>query len=1154
MKWQGYRKPRQIKTLEAMQPVRQRSARVPGRAAVKNSTSARDALASTGLTKCTLLFLFSVLLHFPTSSGETPHRSSIPPAPYDPPGAIAAPSYSTGAGATVTWFHDSAYSQPAYGSLEGQTIYGVLSQPATAAAFGTLANGTLTQVDPKHIKFTANSSILPCHTVQGLQTLPCDLIFFTRVDRLPLISQHWIGDGSGWCEDGGKYDRICQGDSAKGTGWYTAVGPAGSQCHTTAAGNPVYPGHPGAINGGGSPSGSSWRANYDCHVVFPSGGINFGGTTQATILDGTEPIDWTANQVYPSYGGPFPDVRFRFQEFRESGMYVTPSYNCNTKTGDVPNPPFVNCPTGGSQPFYPSSGGIDAHEYMQNPATFRTWEIYNDQRFGGVAHCQSGAYNCTIGSGRHIEWYDYNIPPSAIGAAGTPENQIELTVMDLAMAAIDPIAHPIQHAFALTEPLFTLARGDANSNRFVWPAQYFSGYANFNNMGAIEGERKRLDTSRVSLNGGLYSVTETSLGSGYPPGAVITGTVSGCSSIDQIHPASVIGFIGASGALEKNPYGNQVYLYINNTGTHCVNPQVSFPAPSGGTPITATLTVFNLSSFSQAEQNMIVALYNQATQYGMTVDDVGYASNETFRTEVQLANPSNALYAKAAYAFYGARANGFGNGMLWSWVDTSSLAPSGSGWPGMQSKSWMTSSSNALEGASVQNQNVVRLTTRAGVVSYNPIPTIGVGVGFNIPNLPNQLNIVAGTGPINLAHYAYTTGDSTSSGVTFSWISDPCPGSDTLTSAGNYTTCPKVSGIAPLTGQLRVASVANPGAFTLVAVTVLPAFDSSNMLSIDVAGAGGCANGTSWIAGKTCNGNGTVWSADCPSCFYFSSSAGAIADYPHWPWAQFGGRAAPQSVSGESAIYQSYTYGNPDLTMSVIVPNGNYVIRALVGSTNRGGSNNTQASVLPPYYGASAVYTTQDHPQRWAFCMYCQVNFQAEQPVDVLLPAKVTDNILKIGMYGYSPTKWVGWDKVAHGGHSAYVFLSGLQIKRDTTTAPRWEIGSYVPGMPGGGNYDSGAGIITGSGDNFNIPPSNGKTYSPLGAPQPGILQLYVRDWFSGVTDSVWTLISGPGVLSRAGLYTAPRTAQTACATVQAQSASQPAIRARQSICTMAVP
>jgi hypothetical protein len=1088
------------------------------------------------------------------STVDLRYSGAAQPAAYDPPSPVAGASFSSGAGASITWYHDQAHTQPAYGFFEGMHLFGALNQPATASSEGQLADGVLIQPDQNDVEFIANPSILPCHTLEGLQPLPCDLVFYTRVDNLPWISSHSIGDGSGYCENGRAFDQFCQGDPLKGTGWYAAVAPVGSTCVTTPGGT-VYQGNPGTYLGGGSPSGSGWQTNYDCHPVFPASGINFGPTLQPTILTGNEPVNRMLQPVYASFGGPFPNLNTgAFNLFRESGAYVNPAVNCNSTGTSAANPSFLNCKPGGAQPYYLSAGGIDAHAMYLDPwRTGQTWELYNDYLFGAFGACQSGGMTCNLGSGRHISWFDYKMPSTAsIGAAGTPETQLQLTLRDLAMAAIDPLKYPIAHAFSFTEPGYSLARGNANSNRFVWPAMYFSGSPNYNNWGAIEGYRKRLDPMRASLQGGLSSVTATNLGSGYPAGTVLTGTVSGCQSIDGVRPASVIAYVGAAGSVVKNPSGGQVFMYISDTGINCNNPTVAFPAsPTGGATVTATVTVWNLASYSASEQNMLQALYAQATQFGGEVDDVGYSSYETFRTDVQLNNPAFSQYRKAVADFYSSMTQGMGDSNLWGWVDTSSLIPAWA--PGMQQKSWLVANTNPSEGATVQHQNLIKLTTAAGVTSYNPVPVLPVGVVFNVPNMPDELNIVAGTETINLAQYAHVTGDATNAGVIFSWVTDPCPDKDTLLSNGLYTACPSFAGPGLLSGQMKVTAAANPEAFALIWVTVLPGFDANNRLSIDSGGSGGCVSGGSFTAGKACNpGAGTTWVADCRACMYFTGPMGGQADYPHWPWTVWGGPAAPQSVAGESSIYQSYVYGNPDYTVSMIVPNGNYAIRVLAGVTNRGGNSNTQTSVLIPYYDSSAVYATQGQVQRWAYCAYCQDNYQSEEPVDVMLYATVTDHVLKIAGSGYAPSHWLGWSAEEKGGNPAYTFLSGLQISQDTTTLAHWEIGSYVPGTSGGTKYTASTGTITGTGDNFTIPLSNGTAYSTKGAPQPGILQLYIRDVLTGLAavDPVWS-VSGSGTISATGMYTAPTVmpANNACDTVTAQSATNPNISVTQQIC-----
>ena len=261
---------------------------------------------------------------------------------------------------------------------------------------------------------------------------------------------------------------------------------------------------------------------------------------------------------------------------------------------------------------------------------------------------------------------------------------------------------------------------------------YFSGAPNYNNWGAIEGYRKRLDSTRASLQGGLSSVTVVNLGSGYPAGTVLTGTVSGCQSIDGVRPASVIAYVGSAGSVVKNPSGGQVFMYVSNTGMNCSNPAVAFPAsPTGGATVTATLTVWNFASYSAAEQNMLQALYAQATQYGGEVDDVGFGSYESFRTDIQLNNPVFSQYRKAVVDFYGSMAQAMGDSNLWGWVNTSSLLPTWA--PSMQTKSWLVANTNPSEGATVPHQNLIKLTNSAGVTSYNPLAVTFGRRGFQHP-------------------------------------------------------------------------------------------------------------------------------------------------------------------------------------------------------------------------------------------------------------------------------------------------------------------------------------------------------------------------------------------------------------------------------------
>ena len=63
-------------------------------------------------------------------------------------------------------------------------------------------------------------------------------------------------------------------------------------------------------------------------------------------------------------------------------------------------------------------------------------------------------------------------------------------------------------------------------------------------------------------------------------------------------------------------------------------------------------------------------------------------------------------------------------------------------------------------------------------------------------------------------------------------------------SNGVYTACSSFAGPGLLSGRWKWRAAANPQAFALIWVTVLPGFDANNRLSIDSGGSGGCVSGT----------------------------------------------------------------------------------------------------------------------------------------------------------------------------------------------------------------------------------------------------------------------------------------------------------------------
>jgi hypothetical protein len=131
-------------------------------------------------------------------------------------------------------------------------------------------------------------------------------------------------------------------------------------------------------------------------------------------------------------------------------------------------------------------------------------------------------------------------------------------------------------------------------------------------------------------------------------------------------------------------------------------------------------------------------------------------------------------------------------------------------------------------------------------------------------------------------------------------------------------------------------------------------------------------------------------------------------------------------------------------------------------------------------------------------------------PSDAYIPALVTNNVLEVAVRGvYFSTDGPTYPNC---GACFAPALNGLEVIPDTTM-PHWAIDTQ---------------------QTVNISPGS-------------TLQLYAVDWYTGFSDVQWSILSGPGSISSAGLYTAP-TMQPSAGTaviIQAQSASNPSISAK---------
>lgn len=305
----------------------------------------------------------------------------------------------------------------------------------------------------------------------------------------------------------------------------------------------------------------------------------------------------------------------------------------------------------------------------------------------------------------------------------------------------------------------------------------------------------------------------------------------------------------------------------------------------------------------------------------------------------------------------------------------------------------------------------------------------------------------------------------------------------TVTPDGLYTPPASVSGI--VTGVLKVTAAVDLNAYSTVYVRVLPA----GPIRV-VAG-----NQTAPVTDHL----GQVWQ---PNIFLLGGDSIARGgDYPAWPTPQNATQAA------ELSVYESfyYTYGN-DITGKFVVPNGNYQVHLLLGQPYNGAK--ASGCTFPATMHGPLLMESQYLPVAHNYDFGVAVNHQCAVPVDLYMPAMVTDNTLEFALRNVTP------------------------------------LGSFSPASP----------VLSG----FEIVPDTSKPHLTIDTQQKtsvaagSSLQLYAVGWYMSSSVS-WSLISGPGSISSTGLYTAPSTAPATAQTVTiiASSTTNPHLA---SILTLTVP
>ncbi|MDQ2842025.1 MAG: choice-of-anchor D domain-containing protein [Acidobacteriota bacterium] len=461
---------------------------------------------------------------------------------------------------------------------------------------------------------------------------------------------------------------------------------------------------------------------------------------------------------------------------------------------------------------------------------------------------------------------------------------------------------------------------------------------------------------------------------------------------------------------------------------------------------------YDISKFSPTAQVILTAL----KQYGMFLADAGTGPTITASTDTT----EDPTTMGALGAITGAQI-GMTN---FEAVDESSFMVSSSSAQVNPANGYQTPSTFAVLTATDQSNSNYQ-------VSF-PIALQSVIVGIPSPTM----YILAGLQNYQLT--SWVTGNSNQN-TTWSLVS----GVGSVTAGGAYT--PPGSVASPSSAVLQVASAADPTASTKLYVTVLPVGSNpAGSIRIDSGNPGGSVD----------NG-GNTWLGD--QAFETGAYAELGGDYPNWP-----------SLNGnpERVVYQSagHTYGN-DIVYSLIVPNGNYKVRLMLGQPYNGC---TGCATFDRTWHAPINLEANGQIAFHNFDFGFPISYAYATPIDVYMPAQVTNNSLTVALRINLPDVPISTQPSPT--------INGVEIVPDAAS-PHLAIDTQQKTSLTAGNT----------------------------------LQLYSVGWY--MSNAVTWSISGPGSISQTGLYTAPVTASSSAQTVTI-TATSTATSGVQATATLTIP
>ncbi len=461
---------------------------------------------------------------------------------------------------------------------------------------------------------------------------------------------------------------------------------------------------------------------------------------------------------------------------------------------------------------------------------------------------------------------------------------------------------------------------------------------------------------------------------------------------------------------------------------------------------------YDISKFSATAQVILTAL----KQYGMFLADAGTGPTITASTDLT----EDGTVSGALGAITGAQINMTN----FEAVDESSFMVTSSSAQVNPTNAYQTPSTFAVLTATDQTNSTYQ-------VSF-PIALQSVIVGIPSPTM----SILAGIQNYQLT--SWVTGSSNQN-TTWSLVS----GVGSVTASGAYT--PPSSVASPSSAVLQASSVADPTASTKLYVTVLPVGSNpAGSIRIDSGNPGGSVDS-----------GGNTWFGD--QAFETGAYAESVGDYPNW---------ASLSSNPEKVVYQSsgHTYGN-DIVYSLVVPNGNYKVRLMLGQPYNGCSG---CATFDPTWHAPLNLEANGQIAFHNFDFGLPISYAYATPIDVYMPAQVTNNSLNVALRINLPDLPISTQPSPS--------INGLEIIPDSTS-PHLAIDTQQ------------------------------KTSVTAGS----TLQLYSVGWY--MSNAVTWSISGPGSISQTGLYTAPAAASSSAQAVTI-TATSTATSGVQATATLTIP